>query len=135
VSKTFLRFLLVGGVAAAANWGSRFGFQHAMSFRWAVIAAYFVGMTTAYLLNRVFVFERSGRGMSAEAARFALVNFFAAGLVWLISVGLAQVAFPAIGFTWHAEAIAHGIGVLSPAVSSYLAHRNFTFAKAATYGE
>jgi putative flippase GtrA len=135
VSKTFLRFLLVGGVAAAANWGSRFAFQQAMSFHWAVIAAYFVGMTTAYLLSRIFVFERSGRSMSAEAGRFALVNFFAAGLVWLISVGLAQVGFPAIGFTWHPEAVAHAIGVLSPAVSSYLAHRHFTFAKAVTYGE
>ena len=129
MSKTFRNFLLVGGVAAAANWGSRFAFERVMDLTLAVVAAYLVGMTTAYLLNRLFVFEASGRKVADEATRFAIVNLFALVVVWVITVGLARWFFPLIGFTWHAEAVAHGFGVLSPAVTSYLGHRHFTFAK------
>lgn len=130
MSKTFRNFLLVGGLAAVANWGSRFAFEKVMSLGWAVVAAYLVGMTTAYVMNRLFVFEASGRKVHHEAARFALVNLFALGVVEIVTEGLVRWGFPLVGFTWHAEAIAHGIGVLSPAVPSYLGHRLFTFAKA-----
>jgi len=53
----------------------------------------------------------------------------ALGFVWVISVGLARVVFPAIGMTWHADDIAHLIGVLAPAVTSYVGHRFYTFAR------
>ena len=61
----------------------------------------------------MFVFGASGRSVASEAWRFTLVNLVSMALVWLISVGLARViAFPAIGFTWYADDIAHFIGVL-----------------------
>ena len=135
MTKTFRNFLLVGGIAAVANWGSRFAFQRVMDLNWAVVCAYLIGMTTAYVLSRIFVFEASGRKVADEAARFTFVNMFALGIVWIVTVGLARWAFPAIGFHWHAEAVAHGIGVLSPAVTSYLGHRHFTFAKPAAKAE
>jgi putative flippase GtrA len=135
MSRTFLSFLLVGGVAALANWGSRFAFSLLMNLTWAVVAAYIVGMSTAYILNRLFVFEASGRKVADEATRFAIVNLFALGIVWGITVGLVRWVFPLIGFTWHAEAVAHGVGVLSPAVTSYLGHRHFTFARQALDGD
>ena len=53
----------------------------------------------------------------------------ALGFVWAISVGLARIVFPAIAFTWHADDIAHLIGVLAPAATSYLGHRFYTFAR------
>ena len=65
----------------------------------------------------------------SELFRFAIVNVFALAQVWLVSVGLARLAFPAIGFAWHAEDIAHLIGVAIPAVTSYFGHRHFSFAK------
>ena len=58
-----------------------------------------------------------------------LVNIVALGFVWVISVGLARVVFPAIGMTWHANDIAHLIGVLAPAVTSFIGHRFYTFAR------
>ena len=48
--------------------------------------------------------------------------------VWIVSVGLARFVFPAIGFTWHDETVAHVIGVLVPVVTSYLGHKHFSFA-------
>jgi putative flippase GtrA len=125
----FGRFLVTGGVAAGVNVGARWLLSHAMVYEIAVVVAYLVGMATAYALTRLFVFERSGRAMVDEAVRFALVNAVALVQVWVVSVGLARLAFPAVGFAWHAEDIAHLIGVAIPAVTSYFGHRHFSFAK------
>lgn len=99
-----------------------------MSFEIAVIIAYLVGMLTAYVLARRFVFQASGRSVVSELKRFAVVNVFSLVLVWSISVGLADHLFPAVGLVWHAEDIAHFIGVAAPAVVSYFGHRAYTFA-------
>lgn len=125
----FLKFLVTGGIAALVNLLSRYALNHVMSFEAAVVAAYLLGMATAYLLARRFVFDASGRSVASEVRRFVLVNLVALGFVWAISVGLARVVFPAIGMTWHADDIAHLIGVLAPAVTSYVGHRFYTFAR------
>lgn len=125
----FGRFLLTGGVAAGVNVAARWLLSHVIGYEAAVALAYLVGMATAYLLSRAFVFARSGRSMADEAVRFALVNVVALAQVWIVSVGLARLVFPAIGFTWHAEDIAHMIGVAIPAVTSYFGHRHFSFAR------
>jgi putative flippase GtrA len=125
----FLKFLVTGGIAALVNLLSRYALNHVMSFEAAVVAAYLLGMATAYLLARRFVFDASGRSVASEVRRFVLVNLVALGFVWVISVGLARVVFPAIGMTWHADDIAHLIGVLAPAVTSYVGHRFYTFAR------
>lgn len=125
----FARFLVTGGLAALVNLGSRFGFSAVMDYRWAVIAAYLCGMTTAWILSRLFVFQASGRSRREEFLRFGLVNLVAAAQVWLVSVGLAEYAFPAIGFAFHPEAVAHAIGVVIPVFTSYLGHKHFSFAR------
>jgi len=127
----FMRFLMTGGVAALVNLVSRYFLNFAMPFAWAVAVAYLFGMTTAYVLGRIFVFERSGRTVADEFWRFTLVNVVAALQVWLISVGLAEYAFPALGLKWHPLEIAHLIGVAVPVFTSYLGHRHFSFAKTA----
>lgn len=123
----FLRFLVTGGIAALANLGSRIALQPLMPFELAVALAYLVGMTTAFLLARRFVFAPSGGGMGGEYLRFAMVNAVSFCVVWLVSVGLARIVFPAVGFTWHAETVAHVIGVLSPVALSFWGHKAFTF--------
>jgi len=101
-----------------------------MPYEVAILIAYLCGMTTAYLLNRTFVFTRSGRRTFAEYVRFALVNLAAAAQVWLVSVGLARILFPLSGFAWHPETVAHVIGVMVPAYTSYLGHKYYSFAPA-----
>ncbi len=125
-----VRFLALGGIAAGTNLVARWMLQPLIGFELAVAAAYVCGMIVAYTLFRAFVFGASGRSVASEAWRFTLVNLVSMALVWLISVGLARHAFPAIGFTWFADDIAHFIGVLSPAVTSWVGHKRYTFRNA-----
>jgi putative flippase GtrA len=125
----FMKFLVTGGVAAAVNLISRVMLNWAMPFEVAVVIAYLFGMATAYLLSRQFVFAASGRSVLSEVKRFTVVNLFALLLVWVVSVGLAKVVFPAVHLTWHANDIAHLIGVLAPAVTSFVGHKRYTFGR------
>ena len=129
VPSPFSRFVVAGGLAAAVNILSRIALSHIMSYGTAIVIAYLIGMTTAYLLMRLFVFEASGKPASHEYVRFGLVNLVALAQVWLVSEGLVRLLFPVIGFSWHAETLAHMIGVLSPVAVSYIGHKSFTFAR------
>ncbi|MGH8289918.1 MAG: GtrA family protein [Steroidobacteraceae bacterium] len=125
----FIRFMITGGAAAIVNLVSRWLLNFLISFASAVAVAYLVGMVTAYVLGRLFVFERSGRSVADEFWRFTAVNLFAAAQVWTISVGLGEYVFPASGFRWHPLDVAHLIGVAVPIFTSYLGHRHFSFAR------
>ena len=96
----FVRFALAGGVAAAVNILSRWLLSLFMRFEIAVVIAYLIGMATAFVLTRQFVFKRSDRHVRIEAMRFALVNLAALAQVWVISVGLAEWVLPWLGIIW-----------------------------------
>lgn len=123
----FIRFLLTGGLAAGVNIGSRWLLSFVMPYELAIFLAYLFGMTTAFVLAKLFVFEASGTAVQKEYARFAIVNAVAFLQVWLVSVALAHFVFPAVGFVNYAETVAHVIGVLSPVITSYFAHKNYSF--------
>jgi putative flippase GtrA len=123
----FASFIVTGGIAAGVNVLSRAALSQALPYEVAVAVAYLFGMTTAFLLARRFVFAESGRPWWSEYGRFALVNVASFVQVWLVSVLLARVLFPYIGFDWHAEDVAHVIGVASPIVLSYYLHKHFSF--------
>ena len=126
-SQQFLRFLLVGGIAAGVNFVSRILLSEAMSYRWAIFVAYLIGMLTAYFLSRVFVFERSGRKLIHELYYFAIVNVLAVSQVWGISVLLVEYVFPKARFDFYPEAIAHIIGLSVPIFTSFLGHKYWSF--------
>ena len=122
----FVRFLAVGGTAAALNIALRALLDLYMAFEWAVAFSYLIAMTAAFLGNRRWVFPVVTDWWRAYW-RFFVVNLAALAQVWLISVGLYRLIFPMIGFTWHAELVAHVAGVLSPVVTSYYAHKHYSF--------
>jgi putative flippase GtrA len=126
-ARRFASFVVTGGIAAACNLGARFLMSRVMRYEFAVLFAYLVGMVVAFVLARTFVFEKSGTGWHAQLSRFALVNAFGFAQVWLVSVGLVRLVFPRIAFHWHAEDVAHLIGVASPVFVSYYAHKHFSF--------
>lgn len=126
----FVRFLLTGGFAAGVNILARLALSPFVAFEAAVAVAYLVGMVTAYALARLFVFTPSGQSVGTEFVRFALVNAVSFTQVWIVSVALARWLFPALGFSWHADLVAHVTGVLSPVVTSYYGHKLFTFRSA-----
>ncbi len=129
LERPFVRFALSGGIAAAVNIGSRILLSNVTSFSIAIVVAYLLGMTTAYILMKLFVFDASGRGVGQEYLRFGIVNAVALVQVWAVSIVLAKYIFPSVGYAFHAETTAHVIGVLSPIATSYFMHKYFTFSR------
>ncbi len=126
-SRQFLAFLLTGGLAAAMNFGSRILFNQWMGYSAAIVLAYLVGMTTAFVLARHFVFKQGGQSLHQSAMYFVLVNAVAVLQTWAVSVGLADYALPAIGVQRFVHEIAHAVGVVVPVFTSYLGHKHLSF--------
>ncbi|MFK3666661.1 GtrA family protein [Ochrobactrum teleogrylli] len=127
LDRPFVRFALSGGIAAAVNIGSRVLLSEMTNFSTAIVVAYLLGMTTGYVLMKLFVFNESGRSVSQEYLRFGLVNAVALVQVWGVSMFLARYVFPTLKYSFHAETAAHVIGVFSPIATSYFMHKYFTF--------
>jgi putative flippase GtrA len=128
-SKTaeIVRFFITSGVAAVVNIGARIPLGWVMPYSASIVLAYLIGMSTAFVLARAFVFRPQPGNAKAEFFRFALVNVVALAQVLAISLALEAILFPRFGFTWHAATVAHVIGVASPAFTSYYGHKLFSF--------
>ena len=127
LSVQFVRFLFTGGLAAIANIVSRILFSNFFDYRIAVTLAFFVGLSIAFLLSRFLVFPNARIGTIKSFYRFVLVNLLALVQVWIVSVVLAEYIFKILGFDIYPELIAHVIGVSIPVVTSFFAHKYFTF--------
>ncbi len=125
--KQFIRFLFVGGIAAGANFGSRFLFSLWVNYEIAIILAFFVGLLTGFLLMRKLVFNAKGKALMPQIINFVAINMLALLQTLLISVALVRWLFPEWGIVEQPEAIAHLIGVLAPVVTSYFGHKFLTF--------
>ncbi|MFB3077604.1 MAG: GtrA family protein [Lysobacterales bacterium] len=126
LSEQFPRFLAAGGLAALANFASRFLFSEFMRFEYAVTCAFFVGLSSGFMLNRHFVFRSSANSLGKEMLYYFLVNMLALMQTWLLSVVLAQALTPQLGQQF-GQAIAHIAGIMLPTLTSYLGHKYFTF--------
>lgn len=127
VDYRLLRFLFAGGIAAAANFGSRFIFSLWCNFEVAIVLAYLVGMLVAFLLMRGYVFDACGKSLAPQIIKFTIVNLLAVLQTLVISVALARWGLPAIGIHSDTEALGHLVGVLVPVGTSYVGHRLATF--------
>lgn len=135
VSAQFLRFVLAGGVAAAANYGSRFLFSAWMPYAAAITCAYLVGMAVAFVLMRQYVFAAAGQPLLPQVVKFALVNALALLQTLVVSLVLARWVLPRLGVHEHVEATAHLVGVIVPVFTSFIGHRSATFRRAAPASE
>lgn len=126
-SRQFLVFLLTGGLAAVVNFVSRIAYNVWVDFSTAIILAYLTGMVTAFVLARTFVFTESKTTLRRSILFFSLVNLAAVAQTWLISMGLALFALPALGVSRFVPEIAHAVGVMVPAFTSYLGHKYWSF--------
>ncbi len=127
LSVRFIKFLIAGGIAALINISSRILLNYYLPYSVSIVAAYIIGMTTAYILNRWLVFGASVKGQSYELIMFTLVNLLAVGQTLAISLLLAYYALPALGVTWQARTIAHIIGVIVPVFTSFVGHKYWSF--------
>jgi putative flippase GtrA len=133
--KQFVPFLIAGGLSVIVNVGSRILLSTIISYELAVAISHVLGMITAFLLNKIFVFSPSGRCLHSEFSRFALVNVFSLTQTWIVSVGLVRLVFPVAGFDFHPELTAHIIALgLSP-FTSFWGHKRYSFAQSKDLSE
>lgn len=127
MTRQFVRFVVTGGIAALANFGSRILLGMVMDFVPSIVVAYCAGMVTAFVLNRLFVFENPGNALRHQMGWFVAVNIAAVLQTLAISVVLADYLLPALGVMHHKDTIAHAFGVAAPVITSYVGHKKFTF--------
>jgi putative flippase GtrA len=125
----FLKFLLAGGLAAFANFASRIAVQPLVGFKVALVIAFFVGLTVAFVLNRAFVFPASGKPLRQEMSWFLLFNLIAFPIIIGGSVLLRDYVFGHVLPPALAEAAAHGVAIMIPVVFNFAAHQLVTFAR------
>ncbi len=126
-SMEFVRFLATGGIAACVNIGVRIPLGLILPYSVSIVVAYLIGMTTAFVLAQLFVFDVSDRPRAVQYARFTMVNAVALLQVWLVSIFFEQIVFPRWGMMWQPKTVAHAIGVISPVFTSYYGHKFFSF--------
>lgn len=127
LSRQFLLFLLVGGVAALLHWLARIGFDVWFGYLTSIVLAYFVGLIVAFILNRVFVFPKSNRSMSFEISAFTIVNILAFPVVVAVSYVSSEMLLRHFLSLDLARLIGHGAGVISPVLVNFAAHKFWTF--------
>lgn len=124
----FMSFIVCGGIAACANFGSRWLFSRWLPYPAAIVLAYLVGMLTAFLLFKCLVFNSAkSKRTLRETLWFLAVNAFALLQTLAVSIGLADYVFPWIGMRVHPHDVAHGIGVAVPVITSFWGHKHLTF--------
>lgn len=128
--RQFVGFVMASGFAALVNIGSRIAFNHWLPYSAAIVVAYICGMVTAFTLNRLFVFREAVNPLHYQAFWFTMVNLAAVVQTLIVSLLLARLLFPAIGFHWHSDTVAHACGVAAPLITSFIGHKHLTFRKA-----
>jgi len=123
----FSLFVLVGGIAAIANFVSRVFFSFFLNYSLAIFFAYLVGMFVAFILMRGHVFNVNQGSLKIQVAKFTGVNVLGVLQTLTISLIMARWAMPSVGITEHAEALGHLVGVIIPVVTSYFGHKYITF--------
>jgi energy-coupling factor transport system substrate-specific component len=126
-SAQFTRFLVVGGIALLVHWLSRLAFNIVMSYGWAIVLAYVVGMAVGFVLNKIYVFPCSVRSTQTEMIFFFFVNIAAFPLVWVLAYVMGEWFLIRYMPRDIALAIAHGVAITLPVFMNYALHKLVTF--------
>jgi len=126
-SHQFIAFALVGLASTIFNLASRYGFELFFTYEFSLIGANAVGVISAFLMNRWFVFRSTDSQLLTELTRFVAVNLVGIAVAWGVAVLLYRQVFPALAVTWHPDLLAHAIGIAVPVLPNYFAHKVWTF--------
>jgi putative flippase GtrA len=122
-----VRFLALGGLAAAINWLVRFPLSAVMPLGAAVFLAYLIGMSAGFTLYRKYVFPGSDRPLLQQTLIFLAVNLVGAAVV----LGFTFVLVAAQADLAYADFIkiglAHGLAIAIGAVVNFVGHKTLTF--------
>jgi len=122
-----VRFLLLGGLAAAINWAVRFPLSLVMPFEIAVLLAYLIGMSAGFTLYRTYVFPGSDRPIIEQTLTFLGVNLVGAVVVLLVANALLALLAPTGWPEFVCEGLAHGFAIGVGSVVNFFGHKLLTF--------
>ncbi len=125
-TKQFIKFFTVGVSAALIHWLSRIILNLYFTFNISVLLAYFFGIGSAYVLNRIFVFPNSQKPIHEQIYKFLLINILFLPVVWFFSVFIYSL-FLNFSISFYPAAIAHGIAVSLPMLLTFILYKFFAF--------
>ncbi len=132
LTREFMEFIAACGFAAVVNFVSRIVLSRFIAYAPAIVAAYLMGMATAFFLCKFFVFKAGVTGRAKqEGIAFVLVNMVAVLQTLGVSLLLADYLFPKTGWTFYPREVAHFVGICVPVFSSYFGHKYFSFGTSA----
>jgi putative flippase GtrA len=123
----FSKFILAGGIAAAANFLSRFLFNEYLPYVPSIVLAFLVGLITGFVMMRTFVFSGSKNAPARQASYYVLVNLVGLAVTIVTSVVMAKLIALIVPNPSFDEAAGHLVGVASPVLLSFYAHKKLTF--------
>jgi putative flippase GtrA len=123
----FIVFVCIGAFSSLVNLVARILFGYYLSYEVSIIAAFPVALTTAFILNRIFVFKGRTGNVYGQFFKFLIVNVITLFQIFLVTQLFAYYILPLIGWYWQVETVAHAIGLVSPLLTSYWAHKFWTF--------
>lgn len=126
-SSQFLLFLLCSGTALVLNFLSRIVLSVFIPYGAAVLVAYGIGMLTAFLLSKRYVFPHSSNPLRREVTLFVTINLAWLPVIWLASIWLGDHVLPHFMNEPLAHALAHGISITLPALINFAFHKFLTF--------
>ena len=126
LTKEFLKFTIIGLLAAAINWYSRLAITDIATFEIAILIAYSIGMVVAFLLNRLFVFPKNRSPIKTQVSKFIIINLTFIPIVWLCTIGLNQ-WFINSYFHANSEDLAHAIALALPMLLTFLMYKFLVF--------
>lgn len=128
-SHKFVVFVFCAGISALGNLSARIYFGLFVSYPMSVFLAYFVGLLISYTLYRTYVFQSKNAIHKKEIAWFITINLLALAITFSVSVILEQHLLRFISNVFLREELAHIVGIICPAFTSYFGHKNFSFRK------
>ena len=122
-----VRFLALGGFAAAINWLVRFPLSAVMPLGAAIFFAYLIGMSAGFTLYRRYVFLGSDRPMLQQSLIFIGVNAVGAAVVLGLTFGFVALQYGAPYPEFARDGLAHGVAIGIGAVVNFFGHKTLTF--------
>jgi putative flippase GtrA len=113
VSRQLVGFVVVGGISAAANFGSgavvRLVSIGPIGYAVSVAVGFTAGTVVSFLLNRRYTFQVSDQPIGPQAVRFGIAALSGIALAWVFAEGLfwmLRALAPSLG-RGRVESLAH----------------------------
>ena len=126
-NRQFILFIITGGTSAIINILSRIVLSNFFRFEIAILISYGIGMITAFVLAKRYVFLNTKKSIKKSFPAFALVNLISVLQTFFVSILIKKwlvIFFDNLSFI---ELISHSCGLGILVFTSFYGHKYITF--------